>query len=112
MSSDKQGQSQPNGTTSLESDIAMLAALIAPTKATATTNGDGTGDPGTVDGEEIGELGAEDVEELMRRLEAANGIADGVEGKLDGILEHLDGLLNSLEATGETKEKGDPQPDP
>jgi hypothetical protein len=55
----------------------------------------------------------EEVEELIRRLEAANGIADGVENKLDGILEHLDGLLSSLEVTGEKKENGsaDPQPD-
>ena len=109
MSSDKQTQNRQNQTSPLETDISALTSLIASTKTTtATTNGDGTGDPETVDGEEIGDLGAEDVEELLRRLEAANGIAEGVEEKLDGILEHLDGLLNSLEATGKAKENGDP----
>jgi len=114
MSSDKETPNRPNQTSSLESDISALASLIASTKPTTTTNGDRTGDPETVDGKESGELRAEDVEGLLRRLEAANGLADGVEDKLDGILEHLDGLLSSLEATGETKEDGgpiDPQPD-
>ena len=115
MSSDKQTPNRQNQASSLESDISALRSLIASTKpTTTTTNGDGTGDPEAVDGEENGELGAQEVEELLRRLEAANGIAEGVEGKLDGILEHLDGLLNSLEGAGETKENGgptDPQPD-
>ena len=109
MSSDKQTPDQPTQTSSLETDISTLASLIGSTTA-ATTNGD----PETHGEEEIGELGADDVEELIRRLEAANGIADGVEDKLDGILAHLDGLLDSLEATEEVKENGgptDPQPD-
>ncbi|KAN0062444.1 hypothetical protein ACQY0O_005335 [Thecaphora frezii] len=33
------------------------------------------------------------VEELMRRLEAAEGAADGIEGRLDALLEKLDGML-------------------
>ena len=114
MSSDNQTRNQPDQTSSLETDISALRSLVASaTAATTATNGEGTGDPETAEGENAEELGVEDVEELLRRLEAANGIADGVEGKLDGILEHLDGLLNSLEATGETKESGgptDPQP--
>lgn len=112
MSSDDQATNQPDQTSSLETDISALASLIAST--TTTTNGDKTGNPETVDGDDTEELGAEDVEELIRRLEAANGIADGVEDKLDGILEHLDGLLSSLEATGEAKGNGapaNPQPD-
>ena len=115
MSSDKQTPNGQNQTSSLETDISALASLIASTKTTTTTtNGDGTGDSEPVDGEAIGGLGAEDVEELLRQIEAANSIVEGVEGKLDGILEHLDGLLNSLEATGEAKENGGPvdsQPD-
>lgn len=116
MSADKQTPDQPNRTSSLETDIQMLASLVASTTVTTTTtNGDRTDDPGeTADGEENGELRMEDVDELIRRLEAANGIAEGVEDKLDGILQHLDGLLSSLEGTGETKENGapvDPQPD-
>ena len=116
MSSDKQTSNRQNQTSFLENDISALASLIAATKkpTTTTTNGNGTGDPEAADGEEIEELGAEDVEELLRRLEAADGIAEGMEGKLDGILEHLDGLLSSLEGAGEAKENGgsvDPQPD-
>ena len=112
MSSDKKTSDQPNKPSSLEGEISALASLIALTKT--TTNGNKTGDPETAQGEEIEELGAEEVDELIRRLEAANGIADGVEDKLNGILEHLDGLLSSLEATEEKKENGgpaDPQPD-
>jgi hypothetical protein len=104
MSSDKQTSNQSDGKSSLEIDISTLASLIASTTTTSTTNGARTDDPGTVAEEETDELGMEEVEELMSRLEAANGIADGVEDKLNGILEHLDGLLSSLEAKGETKE--------
>lgn len=116
MSSDNQTTNQSNQTSSLETDISKLASLIATTTVTttATTNGDGTGDPEAADGEDSEELGVEDVEELIQRLEAANGIAGDVEDKLDGILAHLDGLLGSLEATRETKENGSPagsQPD-
>lgn len=113
MSSDKQTTNRPKQTSSLEADISALASLIASTKkpTTTTTNGNGTGNPETVEGEEIEELGAEDVEELLRRLEPADGIAEGVEGKLDGILEHLDGLLSSLEAKESGSGPVDPQPD-
>lgn len=109
MPSDKKPSDEP---TSLETDVARLASLIAST--TPTTNGGKTGDTQTVQGEEVEELGAEEVEELIRRLEAANGIADGVENKLDEILKHLDGLLGSLESPGEKKETSgptEPQPD-
>jgi len=112
MSSDKKTSDQPDKSSPLEIDISMLASLIASTAT--TTNGGKTDDPELVEGEKIEELGVEEVEELIRRLEAADGIANGVEDKLNGILEHLDGLLSSLEATGEKKEDGgpaDPQPD-
>lgn len=38
-----------------------------------------------------------DVMELLRRIDAADGVAQGVESKLDNILDHLDHLLASLE---------------
>ena len=88
--------------------------LIASIVTAATTNGDRAGDPGAFDGYDIGELGVEDVEELIHRLEATNSVAGGTEDKLNGILQHLDGLLNSLETTREMKENGgltNPQPD-
>jgi hypothetical protein len=104
MSSDKHTSNERNEASSLEIDISTLASLIASTTTISTTNGARTSDHGAVAEEETDELGMEEVEELMNRIEAANGIADGVEDKLNGILEHLDGLLSSLEAKGETKE--------
>lgn len=112
MSSDKKTSDQPNESSSPEIDISVLASLIAST--TITTNGEKTGDSGTAEGEEVEELGANEAEELLRRLEAVNGIAIGVEDKLNQILEQLDGLLSSLEETGEKRQSGgpaDPQPD-
>ncbi|KAI0673995.1 hypothetical protein C8Q78DRAFT_1076940 [Trametes maxima] len=61
---------------SLEADIALLSNLLS-------QNVDES-DP--------------DVAEILRRLEAAEGIADGVESRLDGIMDHLDSLLGNLEA--------------
>ena len=114
MSSDKKTPNQTNGIPSLESDISRLTSLLASTSPTSTTNGNETDNPETADRGEIDELGTEEVEELIRRMEAANDIADGVENKLDGILEHLDGLLSSLGAEREVKENHcptDSQPD-
>ncbi|KAI0640293.1 hypothetical protein C8Q77DRAFT_1069998 [Trametes polyzona] len=61
---------------SLEADIALLSNLLS-------QNVDES-DP--------------DVAELLRRLDAAEGIADGVESRLDGIMDHLDNLLSDLES--------------
>jgi len=112
MSSDKKTSDQPNESSSSEIDISVLASLIAST--TITSNGDKTGDSRTAEGEEVEELGANEAEELLRRLEAVTGIAVGVEDKLNQILKQLDGLLSSLEEIGEKKQSGgpaDPQPD-
>ncbi|KAM6498574.1 hypothetical protein JOM56_006522 [Amanita muscaria] len=38
-----------------------------------------------------------DIPELLNRLEATHGVANGVEGKLDDILNNLDTLLESME---------------
>lgn len=112
MSSDEQSSNQRTQASSLDVDISTLASLINPT-ATKANNGQ-TGDHEIADEEQIDELGTEELEELMDRINAANDLANGVEDKLDGILEHLDGLLGSLEAKGEAKEKSsskDTQPD-
>lgn len=63
ISSDEQTSNRQNQTSSLETDISALASLIASTKkpTTTTTNGNGTGNPKTVDREEIEELEAKDV---------------------------------------------------
>lgn len=41
-----------------------------------------------------------DISELLARLECADGMAKGVEGRLDDILEDLDRLLESMERRG------------
>lgn len=110
MSSDKKPSDQSNNKSpSSEIDISMLSSLIAST--TITTNGDKTGDPGSAEGEELEELGAEEAEKLIRRLDVALGVADDIQGKLNGIISHLDGLLNSLEEKNENGGPADPQPD-
>ena len=75
--------SQPNGSrngtptkSSLEADIALLQKLLSA---------------------DIDESDPENVAELLKRLEAAEGLADGVEDRLDGIIDHLDTLLSDLE---------------
>ncbi|TBU58129.1 hypothetical protein BD310DRAFT_927739 [Dichomitus squalens] len=46
------------------------------------------------------------IEELLKRLEAAEGLADGVEERLDVVIGSLDELLNDLEATQGEDGKG------
>lgn len=82
MANDLNGGTEPPAPTSLESDLSKLAALLS--------------EPNT-------EANEEDIATLLQKLEAANGIAAGVEDKLDGILDHLDGLLNSMEPSGGDK---------
>lgn len=60
----------------MEADIALLSSLLSQDNVDES-------DP--------------DVAELLRRLEAAEGIAEGVENRLDGIIDHLDNLLGHLE---------------
>ena len=77
----KQGQS----TGSLEADIALPTRLLS----------QDLNDPDSADADPAS------VEELLRRLEAAEGLADGVEERLDGIIGNLDTLLSDLEAAQE-----------
>lgn len=42
-----------------------------------------------------------DIAALLQRMQAAEDLSQGVEGKLDGILNNLDNLLASLEAEAE-----------
>ncbi|KAM5534117.1 hypothetical protein V8D89_012208 [Ganoderma adspersum] len=78
MSSSAPNDSQ-NGTPakpSLDADITLLQKLLS---------------------EDIDESNPENVAELLKRLEAAEGFAGGVEERLDGIMDHLDALLGDLE---------------
>lgn len=46
------------------------------------------------------EEGAEgDIFEILKQLEAADGVAQGVESKLDKLLENLEGMIEGLEAS-------------
>ena len=85
---------KPNGSNaapktprSLEADIALLTQLLS---ATGTNTGEGPG------GAQEGEVG--DVTELLRQIQAAEDVAEGMEEQLDGIIDSLDDLLRDLEA--------------
>ncbi|KAI0652728.1 hypothetical protein C8Q79DRAFT_939097 [Trametes meyenii] len=39
-----------------------------------------------------------DATELLRRVDTAESIANGVEERLDGIIDHIDSLLSGIEA--------------
>ncbi|KAH9884632.1 hypothetical protein C8Q73DRAFT_719103 [Cubamyces lactineus] len=69
-------QSGGDSSSSLEADIALLSNLLS---------------------QNVDEFDP-DVAEVLRRLEAAEGIAEGVESRLDGIIDHLDNLLSDLES--------------
>lgn len=72
---------------SLEADIARLTRLLS---------GQDLGDDANTNTNTNTDADA-DVEELLRRIEAAEGLADGVEERLDGIIGDLDSLLDDLE---------------
>ncbi|KAG8741078.1 hypothetical protein FRC12_015798 [Ceratobasidium sp. 428] len=46
------------------------------------------------------ELSERDLAQLLRELEAADDVADGVESKLDELLKNLEGMLDGLQNTG------------
>jgi hypothetical protein len=76
-SQETNGQAPSNpGMTNLSADIAQLSSLLSQEPAE----------------------GDADVAELLRTIEAADGMAQGVESKLDNMLENLDSLLASLES--------------
>jgi hypothetical protein len=97
----------------LEQDVASLSYLLSTLRA--NTQPDQSGDIGkTVNGtqtveegeeetpEELREL--EELEELLRRLEGAESIASGVEGRVDTLLATLDDLLGTLDETSKPQE--------
>lgn len=43
------------------------------------------------------ELNKRDLAKLLKELEAADNVADGVESKLDDLLKNLEGMLDGLE---------------
>lgn len=51
------------------------------------------------DGAEVNENDGASVAALIQRLEGANGVAEGMEGKLDDLLSNLDVLLESMESS-------------
>ncbi|RPD64556.1 hypothetical protein L226DRAFT_565444 [Lentinus tigrinus ALCF2SS1-7] len=79
LAEDKDTNTAPEISRTLEADLTLLTQLLS-----------GTGGESAEEGE--------DVVELLRRLEAAENVADGMEERLDGIMDSLDDLLNDLEA--------------
>ncbi|OJA18056.1 hypothetical protein AZE42_05421 [Rhizopogon vesiculosus] len=69
---------------SLEADITHLSALIS---------------NGSLDDSNE----TDDLKEILARLESADGVAKGVEGRLDELLGTLDNLLTSLEPHDEER---------
>lgn len=67
-------------------DIAMLNALLAQQQPSSDA------DPAS--------MSDVDVAEELRRIEAAHGIAEGMEDRLDGLIGNLDRLLESLQGAG------------
>ena len=65
------------GQPSIQSDLAFLQNVLS---------------------QEVDASQPEDVEELLKKLEAAEGLADGMESRLDGIMDNLDKLLGDLGA--------------
>ncbi|CAL1694914.1 unnamed protein product [Somion occarium] len=64
-------------TSTFAEDVTLLAAML-----------DRSADP----------INDTDIAELLRQIETANGVAQGVESRLEGVLDHLDALLDSLES--------------
>ncbi|EPQ59968.1 hypothetical protein GLOTRDRAFT_134751 [Gloeophyllum trabeum ATCC 11539] len=62
----------------LQGDIALLASFLS------------------VSRQSTDDLSDADIAELLRQLEAATGVAEGVESRLDGILGSLDSLLEAF----------------
>ncbi|KAF8600915.1 hypothetical protein BDV93DRAFT_559008 [Ceratobasidium sp. AG-I] len=55
------------------------------------------------EGEEMNER---DLAQLLKELEAADNVADGVESKLDNLLKNLEGMLGGLEGAGQKDNDG------
>lgn len=76
---------QPDGTSTLEQDIARLNTLLASSS----------------EGDNVTEQDEANLAEILERLEKAEGLARGMESQLDDTIDKLDSLLSSLENTPE-----------
>ncbi|PVF96055.1 hypothetical protein CPB86DRAFT_787334 [Serendipita vermifera] len=97
----------------IEDDVTKLANLLSSlndTKLSEHRHNDGTGNDTIAQYQKDGTIedGDEGLEELLRRLEEAHGIADGVEGRVDALLSNLEELLGQFGPSGEDalKEQG------
>jgi chromosome segregation ATPase len=81
--------SQTNGKTTppraLENDIATLTTLLESVQASAQTP--------VVDDEQS----EKELEELLRQMDEASELADGIEGRVDALLADLESILGSLD---------------
>ena len=83
-SSTTESQSSSNGTRSLDVDIALLGSLLSQSS-----------------GSEECDIEGPELQKLLKRLETADGVAQGVESRLDEIIGSLDQILGGLEAKAE-----------
>lgn len=90
-------------------DLSALMASLTPSDRSLLgpllSNGYGSGDGGAGANGDLLPEGDEDlsIPELLRRMEAAEGAADGLEGRLDVLLSKLDGMLENAEAGAEAE---------
>jgi chromosome segregation ATPase len=82
----------------LEIDYATLTSLMVSvqTSAQATTLDD--------------EQSEKELEELLRQMDEANVLADGIEDRVDALLANLEGILGSLDATNDKEEDAHDSP--
>jgi ribosome assembly protein YihI (activator of Der GTPase) len=85
----------------MENDVTTLATLISSlndTKLSEHRQNDGVGSDTSRQNEKNGAIedGDEGLEELLRRLEEAHSLADGVEDRVDALLSNLEELLGQF----------------
>ncbi|KAJ3995496.1 hypothetical protein F5050DRAFT_296734 [Lentinula boryana] len=103
--------SKPNGTpasitddnthtqsesSSVHQDIPLIANLLSETHLDESNR----------------ELTEFDLAGLLKQIDGANGVLNGVEDKLDGVLNNLDSLLAALESAGDQSSSGGVTEDP
>ena len=87
-----QTDGNPTNPKAFEIDIATLTILTESVQASAQT---------AVASDEQSE---KELEELLRQMDEASALADGIEDRVDALLANLEGMLGSLDASGDKED--------